>query len=154
MKQADTTADRRRGGGRLTPDNKTLLSGRTALLVYMTAAGTGLRQLELVRLQWRDVAIDGPGQACLELRAERRKPSADVVPGPFGAAAHRQCGGSTLPIGFRQGAGFLLLARGRTGRYQVPWRGWADCRVSFDASFVSSWNGRAFRHAIMELAAS
>jgi len=69
----------------LTPDEaKTLLKvAGPRKLVYMTALGTGLRRLELVRLQWRDVAIDGPGRACLELRAEATKAKrADVVPLP------------------------------------------------------------------------
>lgn len=85
VKRADTTADRRRKRRALTPDEaKTLLKvAGPRKLVYMTALGTGLRRLELVRLQWRDVAIDGPGRACLELRAEATKAKrADVVPLP------------------------------------------------------------------------
>jgi hypothetical protein len=50
-------------------------------LLYRLALGTGLRRLELKRLQWRDVDLSNEARPCLRLRVEATKSKrADVLP--------------------------------------------------------------------------
>lgn len=82
IKRFDAASDRRRIRRALQPDDvsKLLAVAGTRELVYRLALASGLRRLELKRLQWGDVQLDG-NRPCLTLRAEATKSKrADVLP--------------------------------------------------------------------------
>lgn len=82
IKRFDAVSDRRRTRRALQPDevSKLLAVAGPRELVYRVALASGLRRLELKRLQWQDVQIDDK-RPCLMLRAEATKSKrADVLP--------------------------------------------------------------------------
>ncbi len=82
IKRFDATATRRRIRRAAKPDEvaRLLAIAGPRELVYRVALATGLRRLELRRLQWRDVQL-GNNRPCLTLRAEATKSKrGDVLP--------------------------------------------------------------------------